>query len=252
MVHGPKPLPLDDRRVALADEIAEKLAESLPVPSVGRPTLTVALFQDDRTGNLTDAVRLAIDRVDRYAVQPTTFVENVLARWGLQQESVSPEKAPSVATEDLQTEYLLAGRVERLSARNDMDEAALTAVFVPVGSPECAIPLSVEIVHDHAAEANQLAAETKSWLTRFVSWLALTVLLPVVAAPASVHGLKLQSNAVNLALLLGMTFVSGLAAFATLDFRLDTTVSAALLIAAVAAALFYNWLILAKLEQLTA
>ena len=251
MTFRPKPFPLDERRSELADEVAGKLADALPVPAAGRPTLTAAPFERDPTGTVTEAVQRAIDRVNRYAVQPASFTQNVFAEMGMREE-LSPEHAAMAAADDLKTEYLLAGRVEKLSARTDMDEATVTAVLVPTGLPECAVPLSVQVVHDHAATASQSGTETKAWLTHLVNWLMLAVLLPVAAAPAFMHGLKLRSNAFNAGILLALTFAGGIAAFAMLGFRLDTAISAALLIAAVTVALSYNWLILTKLEELTA
>jgi len=43
----PKPCPLDDRRVRLVNEAAAKLAESLPAPQAGRPTIIVLPFEQD-------------------------------------------------------------------------------------------------------------------------------------------------------------------------------------------------------------
>ena len=251
MMYRPKPFPLDERRTELAHEVAGKLAEALPVPAAGRPAVVVAPFERDPTGRLTDAVRRAIERVDRYAVQPTSFVQNVLADLGVRRE-LAPEAAASVAMDDLKSEYLLAGRVEKLSARTDMDEALVSAVFIPVGVPDEATPIHVEAVHDHTAGAEGPAVQTYPWPARLVSWLAFALVLPLAVAPLACRGLEMQSNAVNLAMLLGLTLAAGLAAFAMLGFRLDTWLAATLLVAAVAAALAYNWMVLNKLEELNA
>ncbi len=42
MTFGAKPFRLDEGRYEIADEAAGKLAEMLPIPAVGRPTLLVA------------------------------------------------------------------------------------------------------------------------------------------------------------------------------------------------------------------
>lgn len=244
------PFPLDERRAALADEVARKLAESLPVPSTGRPTLTVTRFDRDPTGALTEAVRRAIDRADRYAVQPPAFVQDVLQRCGWSERPLVPERAQSLAMRGLPSEYLLAGRVKRLSARRDADEAALEAVFMPAGATDQGVPVAVEVVHDHNAPGNPTSIEAYPWLARLVTWLLLTLLLPVFAAPLISRGLERRSNAVNLAMWLGLTLVSAIAAFAMIGFRLDTLASALLLIAALAAAISYNWAVLVKLEEL--
>jgi len=131
-----------------------------------------------------------------------------------------------------------------------MDEALLDAVLLPVGSPDRAVRLSAEALHDHTAGPARSAVETYPWPARLVGWLALALLLPLASAPLAIRGLEMQSNAINLALLLGLTLVAGLAAFAMIGFRLDTFSSAVLLVAAVAGALAYNWMVLVKLDEL--
>jgi hypothetical protein len=252
LTHRSRSFPLDERRSELADEVARKLAESLPVPPAGRPTLLVTRFDHDPTGALTEAVRRAIDRVDRYTVQPPTFMEELLRRCGWSEKPLPPERARSLAVGGLSGEYLLAGRVRKLSARRDADEAALEAVFMPVGAADKGIPLAVEVVHDYTAPANRTSIEAYPWPARLVTWLIFTLLLPVLAAPLITRGLERKSNAVNLAIWLGLTLIGAAAAFAMIGFRLDTPASALLLIAALAGALSYNWLVLAKLEELSA
>ncbi len=250
MTLRPKPFPLDERRSALADEAALSLAESLPVPSVGRPTVVVAPFQRDPTGAVTEAVRRAIERVDRYTVRPKTTLQNAYRELGIREQPLRPEDATAVAMEQIDGEYLLAGRVRVLSARSDRDEAMLEGVLVPVGNAEAAVPLSGTMIRDYTVEAESLPIQTYPWPSRLVGWIALVVLLPLVVAPVVSRGLARQSNGVNLLMLLGTTLVSGLAAYAMLGFRVDTELAAALLVGGSAVALAYNWSILAKLEEL--
>lgn len=179
------------------------------------------------------------------------LVENALGELGLRQ-AVSPEAATSVAVDDVESEYLLAGRVEQLSARSDADQARLRAVFLPVGSPDKAVHLSADVLHGHTAKADSWSAESYPWPARLLAWLALVVLLPLAVAPLALWGLQRGSNAVNLAMLLGLTLLAALAAFAMIGFRLDSWLSAALLIAAAGGWLAYNWGGLVKLEKLDA
>ena len=115
--------------------MAGKVAESLPPPPAGRPTVLVLPFQRDLGGEATEAVRHAIERVDCYSLPSPTIWENVLRQAGLGSQPVSPEEAEKAAFDKLSADYLLAGRVESLSARSDKDEAVLEVAFVPVGAP---------------------------------------------------------------------------------------------------------------------
>ena len=94
------------------------------------------------------------------------------------------------------------------------------------------------------------AVDTIAWPARMVGWLAIVVLLPLLAAPLVMRGLAKQSNTVNLAMLLGLTALPAVVVYAMLDFRLDTMLSAVLLLLAVGGALAYNWVVLSKLEEL--
>jgi hypothetical protein len=266
--------PLDERRLELADEVAGKLAESLPRPAVGRPTLIVMPFDRDPTGSVTDAVCRAIERVDRYAVQPRSLLENLLRKYGTRVEAITPEEAETLVIEDTPAEFVLAGRVQMLSARSDMDEAAIEGVFIPVGGTRdtlavtaeapiadrsTGVPITrlsrpvrllAETVRDHTTEAQPLPAETYPWPARLITWLLVALLLPLVATPLVSRGLEKQSNAVNLLMLLGLTSVAGVTAFAMVGFQLDTIWGASLLVAGTGLAFAYNWLVLAKVDEL--
>ncbi len=274
MTVRPKPNPLDSRRLELADEVASKLAESLPRPTVGRPTLIVMPFDRDPTGSVTDAVCRAIERVDRYTVQPRSLLDNVFRQYGTPVHPITPEAAETLAIEDTPAEFMLAGRVQMLSARSDIDEAAIEGVFIPVGganetldptaeaviaasstglptgSLSRTVRLLAETVHDHATEEQPLPAETYPWPARLVTWLLVALLLPLVATPLISRGLEKQSNTVNLLMLLGLTTVAGVAAFAMVGFQLDTAWGASLLVAGTGLALAYNWLVLSKVDEL--
>jgi hypothetical protein len=274
MTVRPKPNPLDARRLELADEVAGKLAESLPRPTLGRPTLVVMPFDRDPTGSVTDAVCRAIERVDRYTIQPPSLLENIFRQYGIPVQPVTPEAAESLAIENAPAEFLLAGRVQMLSARSDMDEASLEGVFIPIGgvqdvqtlpaeapigansmqapigSLSRAVRLLAETVHDHTADTQPAPVETYPWPMRLVLWLLATLLLPVVVTPLVSRGLEKQSNTVNLLMLLGLTTVAGVAAFAMVGFRLDTAWGASLLVAGTGLALVYNWLVLSKVDEL--
>ena len=91
------------------------------------------------------------------------------------------DRAESLAMNQIPAEYLLAGRVDTLSARSDMDEATLEGVLVPVGAaslattasgpaanangltvadelsaaPDRVVRLRAESNHDHRVAANQ-------------------------------------------------------------------------------------------------
>jgi len=250
MLIRPKPFPLDPRREAMATTAAENLAESMPQPPLRRPTLVVTPFQGDATGKVTEAVRKAVDRVGRYAVQPTTTMQNVMRELGLAEQSLSPESIASVDLGNLGTDYLLAGRVGVLSATTDKDEAVLEALLVPAGSPSDTVRLCGEAVLDRSVTGIQRAIQSHPWPARLASWLALLLLLPLVLVPLVRRGLARESNAANLGMLLGLTLVTGLAAYAMLGFRLETVHSVISLVGGVGLALTYNWFLLSRLEDL--
>ena len=124
-------------------------------------------------------------------------------------------------------------------------DALLQGVFTPTALQSDEAPSKMD-----AAKARQAAVETYPWPARLVLWLLVALLLPLGAAPLVSRGLEMESNAVNLLMLLGLTTAAGLTAYAMVGFRLDTGLAATLLLAGVALALVYNWSVLTKLDEL--
>ncbi|KPK61769.1 MAG: hypothetical protein AMK73_07775 [Planctomycetes bacterium SM23_32] len=250
MVVRPKPFPLDARRRELTEAAAAEVARSLPAPASGRPTVAVARFEGDSTGFVTDAVRRAVDRAGRYAVQPADLVENLRDELGLEQEALSPDAIAGADLGTLDADYALVGRVARLAATEETEEAVLEGVLIALR--ETAPPVRVTGRAGDAAESGrpQSGVRAYPWPARLASWLALVVLLPLVLIPLTGRGLAAESNAANLAMLLGLALVAGLAAYAMLGFRVDTWWAAALLVVGTMAALAYDWLMLSKQERL--
>lgn len=269
----PKPQPLEIERRELADRAARHLAESLPTPEGERPTLAVLPLERDTTGQVTASVRRAIARVDRYNVQPESWWGQFRRRLGFESKSVTPEAVDRVAREHTSADYLLAGKIQTLAVRHDNQEAVLDAVLVPVAQRLKSTPTVSEARYvstdsklngwpsgtrhvtarassnpSDASPARSVTSE--SWFGRLVGWTFLVLLSPLVVAPLLIRGLEKQSNAVNLAMLLGLTGVMGVTAFAITGFQVNTVGSAALVVAGVALALTYNWLVLSKLEEL--
>ena len=200
--------------------------------------------------------------------------ENVLGQAGLGSQPASPEEAENVAKGKLSANYVLAGRVESLSARTDKDEAVLEVAFVPVAVPAAAgrpaeslaggpsvaaaaaasgpraIRFRAEALHDRTSLLGRVAAGSYSWPARVVVWLLLAALLPLAAAPLLSHGLEKRSNGINLLMLVGLTAMAAVAAYALAGFRLDTVWTAALSVAGTCLALLYNWSVLEKLQTL--
>lgn len=252
----PRPLPLDARRLELTDEVARKLAESLPVPAVERPTLAVLPFERDPTGVVTDAVRRAIERVDRFTVLPPGLLDRVQAEYGWTRNSVSLDKADELDLARVPGEFVLVGQVQNLSARSDGDEAVLEGVLIRNASSrasppkEKAVRIRAEAVYDHRSAAALAGAAAWYPPSRLLIAALLVLGLPLVAAPAIQRGLDRQSNAVNLLMLLGLTAAAGTGCWGVVGASLETGLGAALLVLTLVFALGYNWWLLSKLEEL--
>jgi len=270
----PQPVPLDTRRLELTDEVARKLAETLPPPPGRRPTLAVLPFDRDPTGAVTEAVRRAIARVDQYTVQPASLLERVITECGLMPNNVRLEAADELDTTRISGEYVLLGRVQVLSARSDRDEAVLEAVLLPVAtpgqgtrggsSPGAKVPghgvsglhfaepvrFRAETVHDHQIAAK--SARDGVWYqpSRLLIWLLLVLGLPLVAAPLIQRGLDRESNGLNLLMLLGLTAAAGLGAWTVIGMPIETSGGAGLLLFTLVLVFGYNWWLLSKLEDL--
>jgi hypothetical protein len=246
----PRPLPLDSARRALVEDAARQLAERLPAAPPGRPSLVVAQFQRDPTGLATDAVRRAIDRAGGFAVQPASFWENARRVLGIGIDGLAPEAAATATGNRLDGDYLMAGRLHRLAARSEREEAALEAVLVDARVPSQAISVKAEVARDHSRGQTAARITSYAWPARLAAWLALVVLLPLTLAPWLLRAVECRSNAVNLGLLLGLAAAGTAAALAVTGFRLEGSCAALALAAAAATALGYNWVVLDKMDKI--
>jgi hypothetical protein len=270
-----QPIALDARQLELADEVAHKLAESLPRPTAGRPTLVVMPFDRDPTGGVTEAVRRAIARVDHYTVQPPGLQERLITRCGFALTTVSFASAEQLDTAGLGGEYVLLGQVQILSARSDRDEAVLEGILIPARSsadsrrsqrvadsadsmrgpagpqaPSRVLRVKGEAVHEHRPVT--MASGLAAWCqpARLVAWLVFVLCLPLAVARPIQHALNRESNGLNLLMLLGLTTAAWSAAWAVIGRSAETGVGTALLVLTLAAAFGYNWWVLSRLEHL--
>lgn len=250
MIVRPRPLTLDSQRLEVAEEAAAGLAERMPRPEGENPTLAVGRFDNDPSGEVTEAVRLAIDRLDQYAVEPATVMENVRRELGLEEEPIAPENIGDLDLDKLDSDYLLAGRVRSIRTTGESDEAMLEAVLVSKHAPSERINLTSEAGHGRNPSAAGDTVRSYPWPARLLSWVALVTLLPLVLAPIGCRGLERESNLVNLAMLLGLTSLAALVALAMLGFRIDTAWTAVLMAAGVVVAGAYNWAVLSKMEEM--
>jgi hypothetical protein len=249
MIVRPRPLALDTQRRVVAEEAAARLAEQMPEPEADHPTLVVGRFVNDPSGEVTEAVRVAVDRLDRYAVRPATVVENVQRELGLEPTPLDPGGIDPSSLDKLESDYLLAGRVGSLRTTGEADEAILEAVLLSKRDPTQPIRLRAEAGRGRQSGPPGETVRSYPWPARLLSWIALVALLPLVIAPLAFRGLERESNLVNVSMLVGLTAVAALAALAMLGFRVDTAWSAAGMIGAVAVACVYNWAVLARMED---
>lgn len=250
MLVRPRAIPLDSRRRALAVEAAVKLARAMPEPATRKPTLAVARFEHDSTGEVTEEVRLAIDRMDVYAVQPTTVMQNVRRELSMKEEAPDLDAIATADLSGIDAEYLLAGRVSALRAAGGQEEALLEAVLMPISRPSESVRLSAGAGGDADESTPRAAVQSYPWPARLLSWLALAALLPLAFGPMTRRGLEKESNLVNLGMLAGLTTVAAVAAYAMVGFQVRTIGAALWIAGATVLALVYNWGVLGKMEAM--
>jgi len=89
-----------------------------------------------------------------------------------------------------------------------------------------------------------------SLVKRVLIWLALAALLPLLLIPLIKRLLEKNSNAVNFALLAGLTLIDLAAAFVLAGFELFSWLPALMILAAGAAGAVYNYWLCSALERL--
>jgi hypothetical protein len=235
---------------AILDSAAGRIASQMPAPLAGR-AIAVTEFGGDADGSITKGIR---DRLgaERGRAVPSEFLDRVLRQIGLAGEPVTRLDDALRVARETGVDGVLFGEV-------------IDRNFGPKG---CHLKLDLRWAEKSTGQALYLPPveaeigssmwSTSYWSVRMLAapiwprlliWSAATILLPLVASPLIRRLTAAESNTINFAILAVATTLDAVFAFALLGFSVRSALPAILLIAAFAAAVYYNSVAVAAIDE---
>lgn len=238
-------------RDSLLDSITARIKSQMPRTLAGKP-IVVAELGGDPTQEITKGIRERLGTKPETSVVPSEFLERVLRQIGLGSRPVTRlEDAVRVARETGADGVLFGEVVEQSFSRHSAhvkldlrwaDKATGQALYVP--------PLEAE-AGGSAWSASYWGArmQAASIWPRILIWLAVTLLLPLLASPLIRRLTAEQSNALNFAVLAVATLLDVALAFILLGFSVSAALPALLLLAAFAGSVYYNTVAVTAIDE---
>ena len=238
-------------RDSILDAIATRIKAQMPRAFVGKPII-IADLGGDPNESITNGIRNRLAAEHAASVVPQDFLERVLRQIGLAAKPVTRlDDAVRVARET-GADGVLFGEVVDQSfgpraahLKLDLrwaDKSTGQAVYLPPveaqagGSPMSASYWSARM-------------EAAPIWPRILIWLAVTILLPLIASPLIRRLTAEQSNAINFAVLAVVTTLDVALAFVLLGFSVSAALPALLLLAAFAGAVYYNTFAVTAIDE---
>lgn len=207
----PAPPPIEGARLEAVDEATADLVHKWP-QSVRGGRLIVIPFERDTTGYVTKAMRDALTRSDYLDVQAPDVTEKVLRKIEFPVSGTFDGQRALDVGQASEVQYVLTGKVERLSEVDHVVEAQIKAELWSVGGKQCLLkweyaqsPGTLERTLGHVSP-----------MRRAVGWLLIVIILPWALYPLVSLVFRLESNAANAVMLVGFITFDGVIAWAGL------------------------------------
>lgn len=240
---------LASRRQKMAEHICSQVVTDLPKRE-DAPSVAVLTIAGDANGLLGGLLREKIQAAGKYRLLEHSFLDKLLREFGKQDAPVS-RLADAVATArqigvDLVifgeiSEFKVEGNDSRLTLEMRMaDRQSGQAVFARSysgGTPGPGSSWGARLVDSPATR-------------RIFIWVAFTLLLPVVSIPLIRRLTAMDSNLLNLAMLLGYTVADMFLALLLMGFGIASFWTVLILIVALVASIWYNYSIASFIEEM--
>jgi len=250
----PKPWAPDELQQAVADRVCWDAAEAIPPELPGVTKIAVVrLGGHDANGFVSEALAKCIQRKGRYEVLHETFVGNLMRELGIDTKPVTTLDEAVKAGKKMGVSGVVFGEVAEFTrdkvssairldlrlAKVDTGEAVFAESFAAREPPVAASVAGVS----HAIRAS-------SAIKRILIWLAAAAIMPLLLIPPIKHFLEQESNALNFALLAGLTLFDLALAFVLIGLVLFQWLPALLLVASAVGGGVYNYWLLSTIEKL--
>jgi hypothetical protein len=250
---GPADDSLGFMRRNLADRICTKVVDDLPRRN-GVPSVAVLDFAGDFQGVVSRMLRERIASTGEFQVLEDNFFRKLLREFGKDNAPITRLGDAVATAREIGVDLVVFGEIPEFVARQ---EFAVLNMEVRVAERESGQAIFAQRYGERLGSTWLGSAYWRARIAdsskgrRIFIWIAFTLLLPLVTIPLIRRLVAVDSNLINLALLLGYTILDMLFALLLTGFWIATIWTTMILILALAGSAYYNYRIAVIVERMS-
>jgi hypothetical protein len=246
-VLGPIEDSLGFMRRNLAEQVCGEAAEDLPQRQ-GLATLAILdLAGDSSDGYISNMLRQRVQATGKYRMIEESFFRKLLREFSKNNAPISRLTDAVAAARQLGVDAVIFGEIPEFTAQKDAAALKLELRMAERDSGQAVFARSYSSSRADTLRA-RIADSSKG--RRIFVWVLFTVLLPLVTVPLIRRLTAIDSNLMNLGLLLGYTLLDMFVAVLLTGFWIPTLWTAGILLLALGACGYYNYRIASFIEQM--
>jgi hypothetical protein len=246
-VFGPTEDSLGFMRRNLAEQICSEAAEDLPQRQ-GISTLAILDLAGD-SGDLyiSNTLRQRVQATGKYRMIEETFFRKLLREFGKDNAPIARLADAVTAARQLGVDAVLFGEIPEFTAQKD---SAALKLELRMAERDSGQAVFVRSYSSSRADTLRARIADSSKGRRIFIWVLFTILLPLVTVPLIRRLTAIDSNLMNLGLLIGYTLLDMLVAVLLTGLWIPTMWTAGILLLALATSGYYNYRIASFIEQM--
>jgi hypothetical protein len=246
-VFGPIEDSLGFMRRNLTDQICTEAAEDLPQRQ-GVATLAILdLAGDSSDRYISNMLRQRVQATGKYRLIEESFFRKLLREFGKDAAPISRLTDAVVTARQLGVDAVLFGEIPEFTARKD---GAALKLELRMAERDSGQAVFVRSYASQKGDTFRARVADSSKGRRIFVWIMFTFLLPLVTVPLIRRLTSIDSNLMNLGLLLGYTLLDMFVAVLLTGFWIPTLWTAGILLLALAGSGYYNYRIASFIEQM--
>ncbi len=236
----------------LAEQVCGKAVDELPKMN-GVPSLAVLNLAGDDQGLVTEILRARLEASGEFRLMEPGFFRKLLREFGKEEAPVSRLADAVDMARKLGVDLVLFGELPEFKASADRAAIRLELRMAERATGQALFARSYsESVGSGPGRFSwraRMAGSAKG--RRIFIWVAFTLLLPLLTVPLIRRIISVESNLVNLVLLVAYTAVDLALAFFLTGFWIPGIWTAVVLLLALAASALYNYVIASFIEEMS-
>lgn len=250
----PKPWAPNELQQAAAERVCWQAAEAIPagLPDIEKIAV-VRLGGRDVNGYISKKLAECMHQLGRYEVLHETFIGKLMRELGIDEHPVTRLDEAVKAGKQMGVSGVVFGNVPEFTSDQHSASVRLNLRVANVKTGEAVFADSFaqrEPPSPASLEGIRHSVLATAVIQRVIIWLAFAVLLPLVLVSFIKHLLTKESNAVNFAMLAGLTLADLAVAFLLCGLVVLTWLPGLAIVAAAVAGGAYNYWVCSRLEEL--